>query len=401
LRTEAVVVGAGPAGLIAAREMARSGVSVRVLEEHERIGEPNHCAGVLSVEGLQRLGVEPSRDFIQHEVRGGRAYSPDGQEIRITGSRTRAYVVDRAAFDRHLANLASEEGAEIETGTRVTELKQKRGRVVGAVAAGKEFECEVVIDAEGIGGRLARTVGLPSPNTGVLRGVNAEVSGVELEPHFVEVWMGEEIAPGFFAWVIPLTDGGARCGLACSEGDPVSRLSHFLGRRFGEVEYSKPVVWPVNTGGPVERTYGDGILLVGDVAGQAKPTTGGGVVIGGLCALEAASTAVEALHVGYSSSASLRLYEGLWRRKYGREFSSMLAARRFVNRLSDGRLNRMFDAVRGAGLEGALEDLVDEGDMDLQSGVMMSALGHPGLLRALVSTAGRVALAELRGLFNL
>jgi digeranylgeranylglycerophospholipid reductase len=401
LRTEAVVVGAGPAGLIAAREMARSGVTVRVLEEHEWIGEPNHCAGVLSVEGLQRLGVEPSKDFIQHEVRGGRAYSPDGQEIRITGSRTRAYVVDRAAFDRHLARLASDEGAEVETGSRVTELKLKKGRVVGAATPRGVVECEVVIDAEGIGGRLARSLGLPRPSKGILKGVNVEVAEVELEPHNVEVWTGEDLAPGLFAWVIPLPDGGARCGLACNEGDPVSRLNHFLGRRFGEVECSKPITWPVNTGGPVERTYGDGILLVGDVAGQAKPTTGGGVVIGGLCALEAAATAVEALQIGYSSSASLRLYEGLWRRKYGRELSSMLAARRFVNRLSDGRLNRMFDAVRGAGLEGALVELVEEGDMDLQSGVMMSALGHPGLLRALVSTAGRVALAELRGLFNL
>jgi digeranylgeranylglycerophospholipid reductase len=401
LRTEAVVVGAGPAGLIAAREMARSGVTVRVLEEHEWIGEPNHCAGVLSVEGLQRLGVEPSNDFIQHEVRGGRAYSPDGQEIRITGSRTRAYVVDRAAFDRHLARLASDEGAEVETGSRVTELKQKKGRVVGVATPRGVVECEVVIDAEGIGGRLARSLGLPRPSKGILKGVNVEVAGVELEPHNVEVWTGEDLAPGLFAWVIPLPNGGARCGLACSEGDPVSRLNHFLSRRFGEVERSKPITWPVNTGGAVERTYGDGILLVGDVAGQAKPTTGGGVVIGGLCALEAAATAVEALQIGYSSSASLRLYEGLWRRKYGRELSSMLAARRFVNRLSDGRLNRMFDAVRGAGLEGALVELVEEGDMDLQSGVMMSALGHPGLLRALVSTAGRVALAELRGLFNL
>ena len=92
MRTEAAVVGAGPAGLIAARELARRGVEVKVFEEHPVIGEPNHCAGILSVEGLRRLGVEPDNRFIRHEIRGGTAFSPNGTGIRITCSRTRLTV---------------------------------------------------------------------------------------------------------------------------------------------------------------------------------------------------------------------------------------------------------------------------------------------------------------------
>ena len=85
---------------VLSKRLTKRGIEVTVYEEHTVIGKPNHCAGILSVEGLARLDIKPSPDFIQHEVRGGVVYSPDGTPIRITGSRTRAYIVDRAAFDQ-------------------------------------------------------------------------------------------------------------------------------------------------------------------------------------------------------------------------------------------------------------------------------------------------------------
>jgi digeranylgeranylglycerophospholipid reductase len=328
LRTEAVVVGAGPTGLIAAGELARRGFGVKVFEEHRAIGEPRHCAGILSVEGLRRLNIEPHHNFVQQDVKGGTAYSSSGTAITIPGSRTRAYAVERSAFDRHLADSARDHGVEIETGRRVREFLVRDGRVAGVVCGEHTIECGLVIDCEGAGGALARSTGLPGPSEGVLAGVNVEVGDVDVEPNMVEVWLGENVAPGLFAWVIPVGEDAARCGLACGRGDARGMLRGFLRRRFGEVEHSESRVWPVLTGGPVSKTFGDGLLLVGDVAAQTKPTTGGGVVLGGLCAVEA-------------------------------------------------------------------------GDMDMQSGVLRSALGNPGLLRVAVECLGRVALGELRAFFNL
>ena len=400
MRTEVAVVGAGPAGLIAARELALKGVEVTVFEEHPVIGEPSHCAGVLSVEGLQRLGVDPSPDFVQHEVRGGTVYSPGGASIRIAGSRTRAYVVDRAAFDRHLADMAHDRGAVIRKGYRIAELTVQNGHVVGVRGDEGATPAGTVIDGEGAGGSLARKLGLPRPTDGVLSGMNVEVSGVDLEPHMAEVWLGRDLAPGLFAWVIPTGERTARCGLACACGDAIERLSAFLGRRFGEVERSEPRGWPVLTGGPIDRTFSDGLLLVGDVAGQAKPTTGGGVIMGGLCAIEAARTAAAALEAGDASARFLGRYERAWKEALGDEFSAMLGIRGFVNKLSDDRLERLLDSAKRAGLEEELEALVDRGDMDMQSGVLRSALAHPGLLRVLAGSLGRLALGELRGLFK-
>lgn len=401
MSTEAAIVGAGPAGLLAARELARRGFEVEVFEEHPVVGEPSHCAGVLSVEGLKRLGVDPRQDFVQQEVRGGTVYSPGGTAIRISGSRTRAYVVDRAAFDRHLADSAREEGARIETGRRVTGLHVVDGRVCGVETRGTTKQANLVIDCEGAGGSLARGLGLPRPSEGILSGVNAEVSGVDLEPGMVEVWLGEGLTPGLFAWVIPTGERAARCGLACGRGDADERLRAFLERRFGGVARSQTRMWPVLTGGPVERTFTDGLLLVGDVAGQTKPTTGGGVVLGGLCAIEAARAAAEALEAEDFSAGFISRYERYWKAALGKEFSSMLSVRRFMNKIPDGRMDRLFGSLKRSGLESTLEGLVESGDMDMQSGVLSAVFKSPVLLRVSAEVLGRMALGELRALFNL
>ncbi len=395
---EVAIVGAGPSGLIAARDLARLGVSVTVYEEHTTIGEPNHCAGILSVEGLERLDVDPSPEFLQHEVRGGTAYSPNRTPLRIKGNMTKAYIVDRTAFDRNLANSALDAGAEIRTGCRVTGLMVKGGHVQGVLGPSGAEEAHVVLDCEGISGTLARQQGFQTPRDGVLAGVNVEISGVEVEPNMVEVWMGSFVL-GLFAWTVPTGESSLRCGLACSGGDPVERLQGFLRRRFGEVEHSDPKVWPVLTGGPVERTYGEGLLLVGDVAGQVKPTTGGGVIMGGICARMAAETAVEALETDDASSMVLKDYENKWRKALNHEFNAMLRARRFANLISDDRLNRLFASARDASLEGRLEALVEEGDMDMQSDVMLAALTDPGMVGVLMRSLGNLLYLELRTLF--
>ncbi|MBN2335842.1 NAD(P)/FAD-dependent oxidoreductase, partial [Candidatus Bathyarchaeota archaeon] len=122
MNPDAAVVGAGPAGILAATTVSSRGFDATVYEEHSAVGEPNHCAGLLSVEGLEKLGVEPSDDFVQNRVYGGRVYAPDGEFLEIRDRRPRAYVVDRGRFDRYLADAAADAGVEFRLGTRVERL---------------------------------------------------------------------------------------------------------------------------------------------------------------------------------------------------------------------------------------------------------------------------------------
>jgi geranylgeranyl reductase family protein len=394
LKPEAAVVGAGPAGILAATAISEKGYSVRVYEEHPVIGEPNHCAGVLSVTGLAELGVEPSDEFVQNRVYGGRVYAPDGGFIEIRDRKPKAYVVDRAKFDRHLAGEAVDTGVEFELSARVERLRFIEGTCMGVRVDGGVHESWVVVDAEGAGGRLLSRSGIETGQTGVLKGYNTEIGGVDVDPELVEVWLGDELAKGFYAWVTPIDESTVRCGLGTAGVDGIERLKGFVGRRFG-VEPQRVASGLVCTGPSVERAAYSGLLLAGDVAGQVKATTGGGVVVGGLCAKLAGETAADAIGCGDTCWGRLSEYERRWRGLYEEELKTMYTARRLMDRIDDERLNRLIMELRKADLESVLEDLVSRGDMDMQAGVIREAAWNPRLLYVLLRGVGTAALGEL------
>ena len=390
--TEVAVIGAGPAGLTAARVAASEGFNTTVFEEHHRVGVPCHCAGMLSVEGLEKLGVAPG-SFVQNTVYGGRVYAPDGSCVEIRDRRPRAYIIDRSVFDQTLADYARDAGADIHLNHRVDGLSL--GGATPRLKLGEAaVDPRVVLDCEGATGRLIAAAGYPAQATGLIHGFNTELEA-EVDSDLVELWFSEENSKGLFTWVIPLQEGRVRCGLGTMRQGGLESLKRFVWKRFG-VEAGRVSSGFICTGGPVPRTVYPGALLVGDVAGQVKATTGGGVVIGGLCAGIAGKAAA-----GYLEGVdSLGSYERAWRREYEFELKSMHALRRFMNRLSDERLNRLLHGVEDAGLMDSFRSLVEEGDMDMQSGVISRALSNPGILAALLKLTGRVALDELLALFR-
>ena len=394
MKTEAAVIGGGPAGLLAAEAISSHGFDVTVFEEHQRIGYPVHCAGMVSVEGMKRLGVKPDSSFLQNTVYGGSVFSGDGTCITIRDRKPRAYIIDRGQFDGYLAERAVKCGVDIRTGTRVDRLLFKRKTASGLVFDGDEVGSKVVIDAEGVGGRILQRSGISHKMEGVLKGFNAELTVEGVDPELVEVWFSQETAKDFFTWVIPLGEERVRCGLATSREDGLEHLKEFIEKRFGIKAPKTVQSGLVCSGGPVGRTVFPGLILVGDVAGQVKPTTGGGVVIGGLCAGIAAEVAVRALDEGVEAH-SLDQYEEEWRSRYGSELQTMLFMRRLANTLDDERMNRMFHAFKEEGIEGSFTRLVENGDMDMQADVIKRALTDPAILGALVKSLGRLAVSEL------
>jgi geranylgeranyl reductase family protein len=383
-----------------ARHIASKGFSVKILEEHNQVGVPSHCAGLISVEGLERIGVKASDRFVQNAISGGKIYSPNGQCIEIRDTRPRAYVVDRVALDQHLAEKALDAGAELVLGKKSESLTIVDGRVIGASGAGWSEAARLTVDAEGPSRRLVRVTGLTETKRAPFLGVNTEVS-CEIDPTIVEAWFGREIAPSFFAWVIPTSKDQVRVGLAAKGVDPTNLLKKFINKRFHAVPHLPLRAGQVLVDGPIKKASFPGLLIVGDAAGHVKPTTGGGVVLGGLCAVEAGRIAAHALESDDVSENSLTRYDETLRRLYGDEFRSMQTLRNLADKVSDERMNRLFRVFAEAGLSDSAADLIADGDMDLQEGVIKRALSEPKLIKAAVGGLGRLALAELRELVNL
>jgi len=396
---DVVVVGAGPAGCIAAKYAAKNGAKTLIIEEHASIGSPVQCAGLLSTRAIRECDVVPDNRF--HPITGAFMYAPGGRRIRISGGEIKAYVIDRRMFDRTLAENAIRAGADILMRTRAAGIDIGRGnrgrgrrRMLHVTIEGEPavIGADVVIGADGVQSRIARWAGLDTPAT-VLSGAQVSTVYDFDDPEFVEIFPGS-CAPGFFAWAIPC-HGSARVGLAVrpgsgpgsiamGEGDVRSRVEHVpawahLKRLIAEhpVVSAKcnPGIAGITLGGiPIsvpQQTAADGLLIVGDAAGQVKPTSGGGVYPGAVCAKIAGKIAADAVMEGDTSVRRLSEYDKLWRAVMGRELAIGRRINRWMARLSDSEINRLAHVLD----DDELLDLIKRyGDMDHPSVVARKLL---------------------------
>ena len=397
MKTEAAIIGAGPAGLIAAEVISSKGYATTVFEEHRKVGVPDHCAGIISVEGFDRLGIPLDDRFYLNTILGGRLYSADGTCLEIRDKKPRAHIINRGGFDRYLADSAVNSGVDLRTSTRVKDIIFTKKRVVGIKTGDYTVRSVVLINAEGPGGRLMARAGYSTEQEGILNGFNVDLSGVDVESDMVEVWFNDEASKGFFTWVAPLGGDRARVGLASQTGDGHVALKKFIAKRFNVTDVPQISAGQVCTGGPMRKTAYHGMLLVGDVAGQVKPTTAGGVVIGGLCALLAGESA--SLFIEGGKQTSLDWYEKEWRRLYRHELSTMLTLRRLLNGIGNERLSRMFSAFNEEGMGPRIASLIEDGDMDMQADIIRRAFMDPVLIGVMAKVIGRVLLGEAMSFF--
>lgn len=382
-RYDVIVVGAGPAGATAATAAARHGATVLLLEEHTRIGCPIQCTGLLSLRGWRLARLPDS--IIVRGITGVRVHSPDGAVYELGGDRVRAYVIDRDRFDQSLVERASQLGVIVQAGTRAVALGEYRNKertLVTQTPGGvrQSLKAAVIIGADGPHSLLALQAGLPRPQK-ILLGLQALITvGVNgrwpLRSDFVEVFFGRRWAANFFAWSVPAADGTARVGLAT---DCVREAKQCFERlRAEHHKQSKIVLYqsgmiPI---GPAQRTVADGVVIVGDAAGQAKPTSGGGIYTGMLCGRIAGEVAARGALAGKTQARFLREYERRWRAKLDRELSLGMRAHRIVSQLTDDQITQALRLLATPALRTLIERV---GDIDYPSKITRALLKRPRL----------------------
>ncbi|MDE1857642.1 MAG: NAD(P)/FAD-dependent oxidoreductase [Thaumarchaeota archaeon] len=371
-----LVAGGSIAGLTFASEAARRGASVLVAEEHDEIGEPEKCDGLVSLRGLTKYGYPPAPDVIQNKITSAVIHSPSDRHFAVNASSLDVVVLDRSAFDKQVAATAVSNGAEVRTGSRVGRLVQRKDRVE-AKAGDADVEARYLVDATGPAS---------SPRHGILPAAKYELEGSWVREHVVEVFLDAAKYPGFFAWVIPFGRHRAKVGAAGYGVSPFRALDDFLQGR--ECSVLRKVSAPIYVGGPSPRFVEPGRILVGESAGQVKPTTAGGIMTSVAAGVIASKWASQSVQKG--DPALLDRYQKEWERTFLKEMRTMLRLRGIFEKLSNPDLETVFSAMATPRLIMKLSQT----DFDFHASALLGALGMSGLLRV----AKVIASAEVRSL---
>ncbi len=283
---DVIIVGAGPTGGRTATHLASLGHSVLMLEEHSEIGRPFQCAGLVTPKAMHEVALYGS---VLQEIDGARIHGPDGTLVPVgTDGKLRTYVVCRKQFDQGVVQQAMEAGATLSL----------HSTPVNAVATDTGVDVEVNINGEHVNMRTKLFIGCDGAHSWTRRhfkmgrpnemmiGFQTEVQGYEGKERWLEMYSGSAIAPGFFAWVIPSGFGSHRIGVWSTPdrlgGKSVEQcyedlLNHEMwSDRFSEITETARYCGPIPSG-MVKKTVSNRVMLLGDAAGMAKPTTGGGI----------------------------------------------------------------------------------------------------------------------------
>ncbi|MGQ4892574.1 MAG: FAD-dependent monooxygenase [Candidatus Njordarchaeia archaeon] len=339
---EILVAGGGTIGSFFALSMAKRGFQVSVYEDNRELGLPQHCSGLISIRGLERIGVwnwVVNNGLVLNYVKNARFYGVSGNYREISLPSPIAVVIDRVSYDKMLGDKAQDRGAEYHFAKRVKKLSLDGVAKIGDNGGSSEVKAQVLVDAEGAGRKLIKD--LPGVNRkGLLPSIQMDIEAkrdiVPLDT--VELHFNVD---DFFSWIIPLSEIKPvyRVGFSSTslQGNRLAFLKHFARTRLGQYKILRKFGGLVVSYGPLKRFVWGPIIAIGDAAGHVKPTTGGGVVLGSI----GAHIAAEAVARHLNLSEPLNSYQKRYMELLGQQFRFMLFVRRVLNFLNRGGVDAM------------------------------------------------------------
>ena len=380
---DAIVAGGSVSGLLAAREIAAGGASVLVLEEDSEVGTPEHCGGLVSISGIQNLGLIPNSNAIENnKISRAKILSPSSG-FEINAEKQNVIVLDRRAFDKQISFQAQRLGVEIRVKCSMRGLAKEYSGYNIKTSDG-DFSCNYFIDARGVTSLIARN------REGVLQSAQYEVFAPWIEHDTIEVMFDSQQYPGFFAWIIPTAEGMGKVGVAGKGINAANALQSYLDNKGKNYSTVRKVYAPIWVNGPVGNFVLDRTLIVGDAAGQSKPTTAGGIYTCGMGGLLAGQAVIQAIKK--NDDKILAQYEKKWLNEFEVEFNKMLLLRRLLERLDNKAIDELFTAIP----HHKLEEVAASGDFDFHSVAVGKILGTKSAVRMVKAFFGN----ELRRLID-
>ena len=368
--SDVVIAGGSIAGLICAREIASNNHSVLVIEEDYEIGTPEHCGGLVSTAGLEELGIVPFRKTFEHLIESAEIHAPNGNSFTINSKNQNVAEISRRELDKQIAHQAQKNGAIIKVRTSFQELTD-----AGVRTSEGEVECKIFVDARGVSSLIHKD------RTGILSSAQYEIYADWIKKGKVEVFFDQEKYPGFFAWIIPSDEGKGKVGVAGKGINAADVIEKFL-ETMEKYSTIRKIYAPIWIKGPINKFNEGKIVIIGDAAGQAKPTTAGGIYssgMGGLYAGQAISKFLES-----KDKTDLEEYQKKWTAKFGNEFEKQLFARKILERLDNSTINKLFESVTPE----MLKEISEKEDFDFHTGSIVKLLGIKGSLKTAQALIG-------------
>ena len=362
IRCDVLVIGGGPAGLVAARECAAANpaLDVLLLERDRAIGAPVRCGEGVGRAGLAEFLDPSGASWISRRISRVIFWAPDGTEVRVAEGDV-GYILDRTRFEPALALEAGRAGAELWVGTEATGITRDGDGWVAAIRGQRgenTVHARIIIGADGVESMVGRWAGLDTrvPSRDMESCAQYVVSGIDFDPDAIYLHFGDEIAPGGYAWVFPKGVGIANVGLgvvALKGRDRPARewLHGYIDRYFPTGVRTSYTVGGVIVHTTVKHTVTDGLLLCGDSAHMVNPLSGGGIVNAMKAGRLAARTAVAALEARDVSAARLRRYHDDWMALLGDDHVRFYKIKEALNKFDDGFYNSLAQRLNGIAIE--------------------------------------------------
>lgn len=355
---DVVIVGAGPAGLLAAKKIALKGFSVLVLEKDRDLGTRT-CAEAVSASAFETAGISVMPSVISNSVDGAIVFPPDESKgIRISGGSYRGYILNKPLFLYALASQAVASGAGLEMKSEVKEIAMVDGRPhdVSYEQKGesKRASFRVLIGADGVGSMVGRSCGFNMDGYELIPTIQYVMVNCDVpERGMIRTYMGNEVAPLGYAWVFNKNESVANVGIGVRGKPAKPYLDKFVSNHpefFKKARTVKEGGGAVPVGGQLSEVVKGNVLLCGDSAGQVIPITGGGIrssMAAGSIAGDAVAEALEA-----KDMALLRAYPERYNEFWGGRIQKSLRVLKALDKLNDEDLNLFASMIDG-------DDIVD------------------------------------------
>ncbi|MDT3695595.1 MAG: NAD(P)/FAD-dependent oxidoreductase [Ignavibacterium sp.] len=347
-----IVVGAGPAGSMAARFAAEQGVSVLMLEKDRDVGYPVRCGEAISKAGVEEF-IPIDDKWIAAKINKFSFNAPDGSEV-IVEFGDAGYVLERRNFDYELARTAAEAGAEILTRAYVNDLLFDNDKVSGVKyelkGEQREVKSKIVIAADGVESRVGRWAGLKTVTDfrDMESAVQITAANIPVDQNTLYFYFGQEVAPNGYFWIFPKGSNKANIGLGISGSVNKKKYAQYYLDDFMNKHYpDAPILTKIAGGVPcsitLDKISAPGIMLVGDAARQVNPLSGGGIASGMIGGKIAGTIAGEAIK--QNKLDHILTYDKVWKDRLGKRHETFNRIKEGIYNFSDDKFNSIAHSV--------------------------------------------------------